>query len=467
MNNRNNKLNKFGRLTFFKPHTTVPSFKETSGQMDKIFRMRFYFPLTALLLLVLLIPHRAIAQEPVRFFVDREKDHYITARGFAQLWFRHTAMNPGSLVNLEPTTELYDLSLRRFRLNLLGKASERLRYTLTLGNNNVNYYTYKDFNVKLLEAYVDYQVTSYLGLGIGKQGWTGLSRYASQGPANALALDISFVSIPLIIVYDDILRRWGIYARGIVDNFDYRISLSRPEFYGPQHIAPLEEQATFANQRPSYQFSSYVKYQFFEHESHISPWMAGTYLGKKEVFNLGVGMLHQPNTTWYLSGDEVVYHPITSFAADVFYDRPMDGNKAFTLYFSYHHHNMGKNFLRNIGINNPATGGNRPEIINGPGNRIPVVGTGNILYMQAGFLLPVNNRNSLQFQPYTSMVYGMLQALDEPMLLYNSGINYYFNRQYSKISLGYENRPVFLQGEDEARVAERKAMWVLQYQHRF
>lgn len=435
--------------------------------MEKKFGKPSYFPLIFLLLLVLLLPQSAIAQEPVIFYVDREKDHYITATGSAQLWFRHTAMNPGSLVNQKPATELYDLSLRRFRFNLHGKASEKLRYNLTLGNNNVNYYTYKNLNVKLLDAYIDYQVTSYLGVGIGKQGWTGLSRYASPGTTNTLALDIDFVSIPLVIVYDDILRRWGIYARGIVQNFDYRISLSRPEFSGPQHIAPLEGQATFANVRPSYQFSSYVKYQFYEHESHISPWMAGTYLGKKEVFNLGVGMLHQPNTTWYDRGDKIIYHPITSFATDVFYDRPIDGNKALSFYFSYHYHHMGKNFIRNIGINNPATGGNRPEILNGPGNSIPVVGTGSILYMQTGFLLPGNNWNSIQFQPYTSLVYGMLQALDEPMLLYNAGINYYFNRQASKISLGYENRPVFLQDQGEARVMERKGMWVLQYQYRF
>ena len=45
-------------------------------------------------------------------------------------------------------------------------------------------------------------------------------------------------------------------------------------------------------------------WNFFDKESHVTPFMAGTDLGKKKVLNLEGGFIHQSNATW--TGDGVV-----------------------------------------------------------------------------------------------------------------------------------------------------------------
>jgi hypothetical protein len=417
--------------------------------------------------LLVFVAHISRGQDYPSFYLDKEKSHRIILSGTFQTWLRYTEMNPGSLVNGEPRSNLLDLSLRRYRFNLQGIVADRFRYRFVVGENNINYYTYKNFPVSILEAYADYQVNDYLGIGIGKQGWTGLSRYAAPSASQPLALDIDFTAIPLVVVYDDILRRFGIYARGIVHRFDYRVSLSQPAFFPAATLQPRLEQATFADKRPLYQFSAYLKYQFFEHEPQVTPWAAGTYLGKKRVLSLGAGMLHQPNTTWYLSGTDTIYHPVSSLAADLFYDQPLPGYRAVTFYTSYHYHNLGNNFIRNIGINNPANGSIATEFINGPGNRVPIVGTGNHFFMQTAYLVPLNSKNTMQLQPYASLAYVRLQGLDAPMTLYNTGVNYYLKGQKSKITFGYENRPVFERIGNKNLEAARRGMYVLQYQVQF
>lgn len=409
----------------------------------------------------------ASAQEILKFQLNEDQDQYIKISGSAQLWLRYTDMNPGSLVKGEERKDLVELSVRRFRLNFEGNLSEKIKVNVLLGNNNINYYTYEDFEIKVLEAYVDYQVNRHLGVGIGKQGWTGLSRFAAPSFTESLAHDIGFTPIPLVVAYDDILRRWGVYARGIIQDFDYRVSLSRPFAPSGKGRDPVEGQATFSTEQPNYQFSTYVKYQVFEHEPQLSAWAPGTFLGKRKILNLGAGFLHQPNTTWQLDGEEILYNDFTSFALDLFYEQPLPNHQAITFYTSYHHHALGKNFIRSFGINNPASAGVPTAYINGPGSSTPIVGTGDFFFVQAGYLLPTDRQNKRQLQFFASSSYGLLEMLDAPALNYNLGFNIFLFNQSSKISLAYENRPLFKNIGNRKDVVERKGMYILQYQVKF
>ncbi|MFM7429181.1 MAG: hypothetical protein ACKO1F_04700 [Flammeovirgaceae bacterium] len=38
-------------------------------------------------------------------------------------------------------------------------------------------------------------------------------------------------------------------------------------------------------------------WNFFDKESHVTPYMTGTYLGKKKVLNLEAGIISQKNAT--------------------------------------------------------------------------------------------------------------------------------------------------------------------------
>jgi hypothetical protein len=409
-----------------------------------------------------------LAQENIKITLPNNKEHTIKFSGSAQFWARYTQLNPGSMVFKEEKNEMIDLSVRRYRIGLQGNASDNLRYVFVVGNNNLNYYTVDNINLHLLDAYVDYQITSFLGAGIGKNGWTGLSRYAAPSATQPLALDIDFVSIPLVNVYDDILRKLNVYVRGQVGGFDYRAVIAKPSYFNYNNgNKPNPNQARFADKYPVYQASTYVKYQFLEKETQASPWSAGTYMGKKNVLNIGGGMFYQPNTTWFTEGADTVYHPMKSWAIDLFFEKATWRKEAITFYVAYFNHNFGKNFVRNIGVNNPATGVQPSDYVAGAGNSAPFAGTGRFIYGQIGYLTPLDLNNTTQLQPYFSCQYGMLAAFDDPAVIYNTGFNYYLNGQKSKITCGYENRPVFKRAEELVKEDGRKGMVVMQYQMMF
>lgn len=439
-----------------------------------IIKLNYRFYIMPLLLVLCLFSH-ALAQEPVNLCEDEVKpqvkksmDRSVKISGRIQTWLRFTELNPGSKVYETERSHLIDFSVRRYRINIEGNVDENIKYVIMLGNNNLSYWNRENIGVSLLEAYVDYQVNPHLGIGAGKHGWTGLSRYSASSSISPLVMDNEFISKPFINVYDDLLRRLGVYARGAHKKWDYLVTLSMPYYFKNNGIgSTIGEHATFSDRYPMYQFSAYVKYQFLDKENQDNPWTSGTYLGKKNVLNIGIGNLFQPNTTWYLNGQDTVYNNVSALAADLFYERPIKNNRAVTFYMACFLYDFGRNFVRNIGINNPAPGITAPEYFNGGGSAFPTVGTGNIMFMQLGYLRPVDSANKMQMQPFYMLSYGRLEALSDPVVYWNTGLSYYLNGQRSKISVRYENRPVYQRTEAGILETDKKGMVVMQYQMLF
>lgn len=393
-----------------------------------------------------------------------QKEKLVNISGSMQFWMRYTSLNPGSTFNDQPQNNVFDLSIRRYRLKVSGKANEQISYSFELGNNDLSFHNEESSKPRLLEAYIDYRIHEVLAIGVGKHAWTGLSRYAAPSSTQALAYDLDFVAAPYVNVYDDFLRRMGIYVRGTLSGFDYRIALAKPAFNQSASGRSIGNDARFSNRNLDFQISTYVKYQFLEKETQTSPFSPGTYLGKKDLLNFGVGMMHQPNTSWYLATEDTVYHDATSLAADLFFEKSLKNNKVLTFYLAYIHHELGPNFMRYMGANNPSTGVISSEFVNGKGNNAPVVGTGKILYLQMAYLRPADASNRNQIQPYASLEYGRFEALNDPVIIYNTGVNYFLEGHKSKISLGLQSRPVFKMEEHLAKDKMRKHMLVLQYQ---
>ena len=118
---------------------------------------------------------------------------------------------------------------------------------------------------------------------------------------------------------------------------------------------------------------------------------------------------------------------------------------------------------------NPATGTNLPigGVSGTQGNTFPMFGTGNVIYAQAGYKL----KNDLLGKQGTLMPYASLQSanyerLEEQMHVFNLGINWLIQGHGSKISLNYENRPVYKNAVDPNMLIRngRKGSWVIQYQ---
>ncbi|WP_224997319.1 porin [Cesiribacter sp. SM1] len=418
----------------------------------------------AVALVAVLWAPAAFGQEAVMLTKDSAKEKLVNVSGSMQFWLRYTELNPGSLVHQEARSEIWDMSIRRYRLKFSGKVTEQIRYTIEFGNNDVNYYASNNSMPHLLDAYIDYHINEHLAVGAGKQAWAGLARYAAPSTTQALAYDIDFVAAPFVNIYDDVLRRMGVYARGTWGGLDYRLSLAKPSYYSNTGQQTIGENASLSDRQPGYQFSSYVKYQFLEHEAQLIPYAPGTYLGKKHILNLGVGTLQQPNTSWSLNNGDTTYYGARSVAADLFYEKPLANNRGVNAYLAYINHQFGPRFVRYMGANNPANGGMATDWVNGRGNNTPVVGTGHIWYLQLGYIRPVDQENKHQIQAYSSFEYARFEALSDPVLLCNAGLSYFLNGQRSKITLGYQSRPLFKKSEHLVTEEERKNMLVMQYQ---
>jgi hypothetical protein len=211
-------------------------------------------------------------------------------------------------------------------------------------------------------------------------------------------------------------------------------------------------------------------WQFLDKESNQIPYNIGSYLGKKKVFNLGIGFISQKNATWYTenSGLDTIHSDLFLFAADLFYDVPLNAEKetAVTAYFSFSRNDYGKNYLRNIGAMNPANGINSNGTLNGSGNSFPVIGSGITFYGQIGYLFRKNLLKTWgTLQPFVTSQYSQFELLKNPMWMYEAGLNWLLDKHRTKISFNYQSRPIFSKDDSGNWISnQRKGMFVIQFQ---
>lgn len=170
---------------------------------------------------------------------------------------------------------------------------------------------------------------------------------------------------------------------------------------------------------------------------------------------------------------DTIYNNMVLLGADVFMELPLSERRnAVTAYVAYTDYQMGKNYIRNIGVMNPIPAGaaNTTGTLNSNGNGAPMVGTGQTLFAQFAYkfkddILPQNGT----LQPYASVQYSNYQALKDPMVVYESGLNWLINGGHnSKVTLGYQSRPIYTKDSGGEWInSSRKGMVVLQYQVSF
>jgi hypothetical protein len=178
----------------------------------------------------------------------------------------------------------------------------------------------------------------------------------------------------------------------------------------------------------------------------VLPFYVGSYLGSKRVLNLGVGFLQNNNAMIStLAGGDTLYHNQMLWAVDAFLDMPINKERktAITAYLAYQNYDFGPNYVRNIGILNSADAGGTLR-----GNAVPLIGTGTILYGQAGYLFPAL-RNQSQFQPYLAYTLSHFDGVKDnfgnrvPVNILDVGFNYYITGHHAKLTLNYRHRPDF------------------------
>jgi len=461
------------------------------------------------LLACLLVSQTSFAQfgnkmkNGLNFYLDTQDScRFIRLNMVSQVWARYTENNPLTQVNGYNQAYTSDVSLRRARLILSGQLTDRVSFFTQFGENSINYTSARKAGAFFHDITADYAIIKrafYFGMGLN--GWNGPSRFSNISTSSIMVLDPPSFQEVTNDTYDQFVRRFGVYAKGKIGKVDYRLSAAKPFISQTgSAINPLNPNggntattsySTFSTLPPQLVYQGYMMYQFLDEESNFGPSTVGTYLGKKTVFNIGAGFYYQHNAmmlntqTSRTGAADTLKQDMLHLAVDVFYDAPINKDKgnAISIYASYSKYNYGKNFIRVQGPDNPATGVNTSGLKNTAstlgaptaydkqnyGNAVPYLGTGNILYAQVGYKLKddlFKKQGTLQF--FGNCQYAVYDALSDPMLLWDAGINWLIKGHNSKFTLDYQNRPYFTENNiGELKQKNRYGLVVLQYQIAF
>lgn len=406
----------------------------------------------------------------------------------SQIWFRSIENNPGTIVNNVPQENTYDAGLRRMRIIINAQLTNAYSIYMQFGINNQSFISGggsgtgangagKKPQLFFMDAYNELAIVprvnsstkkankNHFYLGAGLHGWSGISRMTNASTTKMLTADLPVYNFPNIEVSDQFSRQFGIFGHGEYNKFNYRVAVNKPFSTNKQ---PNVGEIVDNNQSGKLSFAGYGMYQFFEQENTATSFLAGTYLGSKKVFNLGAGIystkdatLAQPEVGVFESHDNLMY------GVDAFLDMPVGAKSkemALSVYSVFYRYDFGPNYLRTNGIMNPGT--KDPDFIGetaveGFGNAKYLLGTGNLWYTQAGFVLPKFS-NKVKLQPFATYSLKDLEGLKEIAHFYDFGANLYILSQNAKIAYQYSSRPLF-NGETK-EVLTRRGEHVLSLQ---
>lgn len=417
--------------------------------------------------------------KPIRFLLKNSGTRYFQVTFMNQVWVRWNESNNGTLVYGEPKNETFDVGLRRTRIQLFGQVSERTFLYFQYGQNNFNHLSQISGNRKVAAFFHDvlceyrFSPENELKVGGGLTICNGLSRFSQPSVSTIATLDVPVFAQATVDQTDEFSRKLSVYARGQIGKIDYRFSLSDPFSIHTSGFSPeLFRQSTFAGKKHHLQYQGYVIYQFLQHEPHTTPYMAGTYLGDKKIFNVAGGVIYQPYAMWRKhSISDTLYEDMLLFAIESFLDVPLPNQSgAINAYAGFFNYNFGENYLRYNGIMNPANGllNTANAVTNAGktfGNAYPMMGSGNIFYLQTAYLLPKKftfGKKLLNIFSHVSIQ--NFNRIGYTTVVYESGINYFLEKHHSKFSLSVQNRPVFTEIFDMISTQSRKNSLILQFQ---
>ncbi|MFK8059801.1 MAG: porin [Polaribacter sp.] len=407
-----------------------------------------------LLILILNLSAYSFAQE------KKEFKPIIKWNMTSQIWLRYSDLNSGSLIDDELTSSFMDISIRRLRIPVSSQITPKIFVYSIFGGNNYNFKN-KTFQLEVLDLYVEYSFDKAFEVGVGKSGWQGLNRWNIRSSKTMMGLDSPLFTLNSVEKNDDLGRLFGAWIKGQFGKFDYRLAFNRPFIVS---TIPNGE-VNFANHKPRVKTSTYVKYQFFEHESNKSAYQTGTYAQAKKVFNIGAGFQFQDKAM--SDGDAKLsstnFYDMKHWAVDSFLNLPLANDAAITAYLGYYDYDFGNDYLRNVGANNPTTSGGTD--FNGAGVAFPMIGSGTTWYMQFGYAFKATEilQQSFVVQPNIAIQSSNWDALHNRMTVYDFTVNFLLDGKHNtKFSLGYQHRPIF----NATTIVQKgyKGMAVMQYQ---
>jgi hypothetical protein len=401
---------------------------------------------------------------------DEEGSKYLKFGFSNQIWLRSIENNPGTAVNGVPQSTTYDAGIRRMRITALTQLSSRYLLFFQIGINNQSFISGggtgtgangagKKPSIFFHDAYNEFVVIPKLddqskkendfslNVGAGLHNWNGVSRLTNGSSSKILSADMPVFNFNTIEASDQFSRQLGVFTHGEWKRLGYRMNINKP--FATNLIPKVGNGAIDNNGSGKLSFAGYFDYQFFDKEERITAALSGTHLGKKKMLNIGTG--------FYSTKEGTISQPITGvfekhdvkiFGADVFADLPVgpkNKQMAITLYSVYYNYNFGPNYIRTTGLMNPGTADpNFSGIVakEGFGNSKYLLGTGQIWYTQAGFLLPKFS-DKVRIQPFATYAMKKFEALSETGSFYDLGTNFLLDGHNAKITMQYSSRPLY------------------------
>jgi hypothetical protein len=421
--------------------------------------------------------------DELKLKLNEDGSHYLKWTFLNQVWVRFNESNPGTTVLSEDAAQTVDIGLRRTRVQFFGQLNDHVFFYTQFGQNNFNFLSQNAGNRKLMvffhDALAEYKIwkdNDRLKLGGGLTIANGLSRFSQPSVSSIMTMDVPVFAQATVDQTDEFSRKLSVYARGQAGKLDYRVVLSDPfpVTTNGQTKPALGPNATFAQVGHHKQYQGFFIWNFLDKEANTTPYMTGTYLGKKRVLNLEAGFITQQKATQTQSVDDVgvtqdKFYDMNLYSVAMFYDAPLNAEKgtAISAYAGYYSLDYGKGYLRYNGTMNPADGIINPPVPSGSqGNAFPMFGTGNVLYGQFGYLFSkdlLGDNGTLM--PYASVMSADYTRLDGArMNVWGAGVNWLIKGHNSKITLDFQNRPVYenVGGNLEHRGTRNQV--VIQYQ---
>ncbi len=398
--------------------------------------------------------------------LNEDGSYYFRLITWHQFWLHYNENNTGSTKYGDPQSSSVDFNLRRSRFLMYAQLNKRFLILTHFGLNNQNAYSGgylgtdgKRPQLYMHDAWTEYKVLdNYLNIGFGLHYWNGISRMSSASTLNFLALDAPIFNWATIEATDQFARKIGVYAKGYLGKLEYRVAVSDPFLTNTAGSIALNR-ANYSPKNDQKVIEGYFSYNLLDKESNVLPFYVGSYLGTKKVFNIGAGFLHNGDAMWSQNSEgDTLFHDMTLLGFDAFLDMPIgDKGAGLTAYAVYYNYNFGPNKLRNIGILNPATGSTGNASLRG--NAIPLIGTGDIVYAQAGYLLP-GDKQKMRYQPFVAFSSALFDGLrdqnDEIVAtnVFDLGMNFLLKGHHAKLTLNYRNRPDMTNLSDVKRRSE-------------
>jgi len=384
--------------------------------------------------------------KPLKLSLNEDGSKYIRFIIWHQLWL--------SSDNNDANGKGLSMSIRRSRFLAFTQVSPRFLILTHFGLNslgagqitaNPNSQTANNRSMLFLhDAWGEFAVVDKkFHVGTGLHYWNGISRLSNQSTLNMMTLDNAgsgaadarLFPWSDITTSDQFARHLGIYAKGTIGKFSYRVAANNARI-NQGDLNPNTYTYQVDGSGENWLYTGYFNYNFFDAESTKLPYFVGTYLGKKKVLSVGAGFLYHPDALargTSLDASDLEREATTKIGADIFYDAPL-GNGAISALAAYYNFNYGGE--ESLG----ATPG---------GGLVP--SSGSIFHAQLGYLLPVDV-NGTKFMPYVSFSNQDLSHTPNSTTDLSLGLNWFINGHFAKITAEYSTGKSGAEGADTRNI---------------